>query len=180
MTWMDWLIVIGMAMAIWGGLKQGFLRSVCSLAGLFFGLLFAAWNYDVAAELFLPIVRFASLANVLGFVLVVLVVTVLANLIGWLLHRTAHTVGLGWLDWLLGGLFGFFQGWLMITIVILLAAAFFPQAGWLHHGALPHHFFGSAHFGAHLSPAELAHKIREGLDYVEQEAPGWVHERPTT
>lgn len=180
MTWIDWLIVIAMGMAIWGGLKQGFLRSVCSLGGLFFGLLLAAWNYDVAAGLFLPIVRFESLANVLGFLLVVFVVTALANLIGWLLHRTAHTVGLGWLDRLLGGVFGFFQGWLGVTIMILLAAAFFPKAHWLHTGALPHYFFGSAHFGAHLSPAELAHRIREGLDYVEQQAPGWIHDRPTT
>jgi membrane protein required for colicin V production len=178
-TWIDWLIVIAMGMAIYGGLKQGFLRSVCSLGGLFFGLMLAAWNYDVVAGLFLPIVRFEALANVLGFLLVVFVVTLIANMVGWMLHRTARTVGLGWLDRLLGGVFGFFQGWLMVTIVILLAAAFFPKAEWLHNGQLPHHFFGSAHFGAHLSPAELARRIREGLEFVEQQAPGWVHGKKT-
>lgn len=178
MTWMDWLIVIAMAMAIWGGLKQGFLRAVCSLGGLFFGLVLAAWNYEIAAGWLQPLVRLESLANVLGFALIVLVVTAVANLVGWLLSRTAHSVGLGWLDRLLGGVFGFFQGWLGVTIVILLAAAFFPKAHWLHAGQLPHYFFGSAHFGAHLSPAELAHRIREGLDYVEQQAPGWLHQTP--
>ena len=180
MTWIDWLIVIAMAMAIWGGLRQGFLRAVCSLGGLFFGLILAAWNYDAVASMLLPVVRFETLASVLGFLLIVFAVTALANLIGWMLHKTASTVGLGWLDRLMGGVFGFFQGWLIVTIMILLAAAFFPKAHWLYTGRLPHHFFGSAHFGAQLSPASLAHRIRDGLEYVEQQAPGWMRGKATS
>ena len=175
MTWIDWLIVIAMICAIVGGVRQGFLRSVCSLGGLFFGLVLAAWNYEAAAQFFLPLVRYEAAASVLGFLLIVFVVTALANLLGWLSHRTAHTVGLGCLDSLLGAAFGFFQGWLTVTIVILLAAAFFPHAHWLYKGSLPHYFFGSCHFGAQLSPAALADRIREGLAYVQQQAPAWMH-----
>ena len=45
MTWVDWAIVIVLAVTVIGGLTQGLFRSVCSLAGLIFGLLLAAWNY---------------------------------------------------------------------------------------------------------------------------------------
>ena len=45
MTWVDWVIVVVLAVAMLGGLAQGFLRSACSLAGLFLGLALAAWNY---------------------------------------------------------------------------------------------------------------------------------------
>ena len=175
MAWIDWLILIAMAGAVMGGLKQGFLRSVCSLGGIFFGLLLAAWNYEIAAKVFLPIVRWEAVAHVLGFLLIVFVVTGLANLLGWLLHSTAKTVGLGCVDALLGGGFGFFQGWLLVTIVILLAAAFFPHAGWLHEGRMPPLFYSSAHLGAHLSPAALAEKIRAGLDMIEHQSPAWMH-----
>lgn len=175
MTWIDWIIAIVMIAAVVGGLRQGFLRSVCSLGGLFFGLVFAAWNYEAVAGFLRPIVRFEAVADLLGFLLIVLAVTALANLLGWLSSRTARSAGLGCLDSLFGALFGFFQGWLMITIAILLAAAFFPQAHWLHKGQLIHHFYGSCHFGAHLSPASLAERIREGLDSLQQQAPAWLH-----
>ena len=178
MAWIDWLIVFAMLAAVVSGLAQGFLRSVCSLGGLFFGLLMAAWNYPSAARVLLPLVRFETLANVIGFVLIVLAVAAVANLTGWLLNRTAHTVGLGCLDRLLGGLFGFFQGWMVITILILLVAAFSPGAEWIHRGQLPRLFFGSAHFGAHLSPAELAAKIRSGLELLESQRPSWMHANP--
>jgi membrane protein required for colicin V production len=175
MAWTDWLILLVLAASILGGFSQGFLRSVCSLGGLFFGLVFASWNYSAAAALLLPIVRFQPVASAFGFLLVVFLVTALANLLGWMLSRTAHTVGLGCLDRLLGALFGFLQGWLVVTLFILVVAAFFPGAHFLTEARLPHFFFGSCHFGAHIGPSELAQRIREGLDLFQQQSPSWMH-----
>ncbi|MDR3723317.1 MAG: CvpA family protein [Terracidiphilus sp.] len=175
MAWIDWLILLIFVAAIVGGLKQGFLRAVCSLGGLFFGLVFASWNYASVAALLLPIVRFEPLASAFGFLLIVFLVTALANLLGWMLSRTAHTVGLGCLDSLFGALFGFFQGWLAVTLFILIVAAFFPQAHFLTAARLPHYFFASCHFGAHIGPADLTHRILDGLDIFQQQSPSWMH-----
>jgi membrane protein required for colicin V production len=174
MAWIDWLILLVLAASILGGLKQGFLRSVCSLGGLFFGLVFASWNYSSAAALLLPLVRFQPVADALGFLLIVFLVTALANLLGWLLSSTAQTVGLGCLDSLFGALFGFFQGWLAVTLFILIVAAFFPQTHFLTEARLPHYFFASCNFGSHIGPSELASRIRDGLEMIQQQSPSWM------
>ena len=49
LTWVDWAIVIVVALSVFGGLAQGFFRSVCSLGGLILGLALAAWNYRIVA-----------------------------------------------------------------------------------------------------------------------------------
>ena len=175
MAWIDWLMLFILAGAVFSGLAEGFLRSVCSLGGLFFGVLLAVWNYDAVAGLLKPIFRFDAVADALGFLLIVALVTALANLLGKLLHSTARTVGLGCLDRLLGGVFGFFQGWLFVTVIILIVAAFFPHAQWVAEGRMTHLFFSSCHFGSHLGPAELAHRIRDGLDQLAQHTPAWLH-----
>ena len=42
MEWMDRIILAVMAASVFGGMVQGFLRTVCSLLGLILGLLLAA------------------------------------------------------------------------------------------------------------------------------------------
>jgi uncharacterized membrane protein required for colicin V production len=84
-------------------------------------------------------------------------------------------MGLGCLDRLAGGVFGFFQGALLITIFILVVVAFFPKAQWLAQARLPKSFVGACHLSMRVSPAELSDKVREGLLMMEQHAPEWMH-----
>jgi membrane protein required for colicin V production len=175
MTWVDWAIVLVLAVSVVGGFSQGILRSICSLAGLVLGLGIAAWNYDRAAAFLLPMVHVEAVANAIGFILIALLVMLVANLIGSLLSKAVHRLGLGCLDRLAGGVFGFLQGALLITISILVIVAFFPQAHWLADARLPKFFFGFLHLGARVSPAELAERLRDGLQIMEQHAPEWMH-----
>jgi len=145
------------------------------LAGLVLGLGIAAWNYDRAAAFLLPMVHVEAVANAIGFILIALLVMLVANLIGSLLSKAVHRLGLGCLDRLAGGVFGFLQGALLITISILVIVAFFPQAHWLADARLPKFFFGFLHLGARVSPAELAERLRDGLQIMEQHAPEWMH-----
>ena len=55
-----------------------------------------------------------------------------------------HSIGLGCLDRIAGGSFGFLQGVLLVTLGILVTVAFFPQAHWLADARLPRYFFGPA------------------------------------
>src|ERR1035441_6917733 len=137
MTWVDLAIVIVLVVSVLGGLSQGFLRSVCSLCGLIFGLLLAAWNYARVAALLLPMVRIEAVADAIGFLLIALLVMAIANVIGATISKTLHRMGLGCLDRLAGGVFGFLQGALLITIGILVILAFFPKAHWLFGGKRP-------------------------------------------
>src|SRR5580704_7835276 len=125
MTWVDWAIVVMLAVSIVGGLTQGLLRSVCSLAGLILGLVAAAWNYGRVAAMLLPMVHNESIADAIGFILIAILVMFVANLFGSVLSRAVHRMGLGCLDRIAGGAFGFLQGALFITLIILVVVAFF-------------------------------------------------------
>ena len=175
MTLIDWAIVIVMASAVIGGLSQGFFRSVCSLGGLFLGLVLAAWNYASVAALVKPLVRIEPVADTIGFLLIAILVMGVAGIVGNTLSKTLHGIGLGCLDRLAGAAFGFFQGALLVTLCILVTLAFFPKAHWLAEGKLPKMFFGACHVSTHMSPTELAERVRQGLKTLEEESPRWLH-----
>jgi membrane protein required for colicin V production len=175
MALVDWFIVIVIALAVLGGLQQGFFRSVFSLGGLLLGLVLAAWNYGRVAALLLPLVRIDAVANAIGFLLIALVVMGIAGFVGSFLGNAMHQIGLGCLDKLAGAAFGFFQGMLLVTLVILVAVAFFPKAHWLLDAKLPKSFFGACHLSTHISPQELAERVRHGLTYLQEESPRWLH-----
>jgi membrane protein required for colicin V production len=175
MALVDWAIVVVMVLAVLGGLTQGFFRSVCSLGGLLLGLALADWNYGLIAALVLPLVRVKAVANVIGFLLIALIVMSLAAVAGKILSQVFHHMGLGCLDRLAGAAFGFFQGALLVTLVILAALAFFPRAHWLKDAQLPRLFFGACHLSTRMDPAELAERVRQGLKALEVESPQWLH-----
>ena len=123
----------------------------------------------------MPLVRIEPVANAIGFLLIAILVMAVAGVVGSILAKTMHQMGLGCLDRLAGGAFGFLQGALMVLLFILVAVAFFPRAHWLAEARLPREFFGACHLTTHMSPAELAARVRQGLEMLEQESPQWLH-----
>ena len=175
MTIEDWCIVGVLVLSVLGGLSQGFFRSVFSLGGLVLGLAVAAWNYGRLALVLLQFIRVDAIANAVSFIFIALLVMGICGLIGTLLHKTFRKMGLGCLDRLAGAIFGFAQGILLVTLCILVAVVFFPDAHWLAEGRLPRMFFGVCHLSTEISPTQLADKIRSGLLLLEKESPTWLH-----
>ena len=175
MAWVDWAIVALLAMAVLGGLSQGFFRSAFSLCGLLSGLVLAAWNYTRAATILIPLVRIEPVANAIGFLLIAIAVMAAANLLGGIIAKTLHRLGLGCLDRLAGGAFGLLQGALFVTVSLVAIVAFFPKESWLAQARLPRYFFGACHLSTHVSPGELAERVQRGLVQLEENSPEWMH-----
>ncbi len=175
MTLTDWVIVAVIALSVLGGLLRGFLRSVLSLAGLVLGVALGAWNYPLLAVKLKPWLQTDEAADIAAFLVIAVVVMVAGALLGALLSKAIAKVGLGCLDRLAGGVFGFFQGVLAVTLVILATVAFYPDAHWLTDARLPRHFFAACHLTTHLSPAQLSDRVRRGLKTLEGETPDWMH-----
>jgi membrane protein required for colicin V production len=175
MTLTDWTIVAVLALSIMGGLARGFFRSVCSLGGLLLGVALGAWNYALLARPLKPFLETDDASDIAAFLIIALVVMVVASIFGSLLAKAMEKVGLGCLDRLAGGIFGFFQGALMVTLIILVTVAFYPQARWLTDARLPRHFFAVCHLTTRLSPDQLAERVRRGLRALEGETPDWMH-----
>ena len=69
MTWADWVILVVLAAATFGGLSQGFFRTACSLEGLILGLTLAEWNYLRVGAFFKPMFRIDAVADTVAFLL---------------------------------------------------------------------------------------------------------------
>jgi membrane protein required for colicin V production len=175
MVWVDWVIVIVMAVSVISGLAQGFFRSACALAGLVVGLSVAFWNYGRVSAVLMHMIRIRAIADAIGFILIAVLVMAIFAIIGAILAKTFSLIGLGCLDGLAGAVFGFFQGVILVTLGILVIVAFFPEAQWLAQARLPKMFFGACHLSTHMSPSELAHRVRNGLKTLEQETPVWIN-----
>jgi membrane protein required for colicin V production len=175
MAWVDWAIVAVLILATLGGLAQGFFRSFFGLLGLFAGMVLAIWNYKYTGRLFLPIVHVEAIANTIGFLLIAILVMLIAGLLGGILEKTFRWAGLGCVDTLLGAVFGFLQGVLMVMIFVLVTIAFFPGTGWLIEARLPREFFGACHLSMDMSPKELSDKVQDSLKKLKRESPAWMH-----
>ena len=121
LNWVDFIlaiILIGFAIR---GLIKGFFRELFSLAGLFIGLWVALLNFVPVGEWLqtkLPLTD--PLPFHAAFLAIFLGVSVLASTCGYLLHKMAKVLLVGWLDALMGLGFGLVKGVVILTVVLSL------------------------------------------------------------
>lgn len=101
------------------GLMKGFLKQLATLLGLVLGLLAARALYEVAArEVFSRLTDNLTVAQVLAFVAIWLLVPVLFWLVAALVSRLLEVVSLGWLNRLLGAVLGAAKWALLASLLI--------------------------------------------------------------
>ena len=175
MDWIDWIIIAVVALATMGGMVQGFFRSFFGLAGLVGGFLAAIWNYSRLEKVFFPLVQSEAIANAIGFLTIVVLVTLAGAVLGGLLAKTFRWAGLGCIDTLLGAVLGLLQGVAAVMVFVLVTLAFFPEAGWLTKAKLPPMLFQACHISMDMSPKELSDHVQETLKKLKRESPSWMH-----
>lgn len=176
LTVVDWIILAVLALAVLAGFVRGFFRSAFSLVGLIAGLWLAAWNYWRFAAILKPLVRSIEAADAIAFITIAILVMIAAAIAGSLLAKLFEKVGLGCLDRLAGGIFGFVQGLFFVLVGILVTVAFFPQTVWLTEARLPRYFFGALHVSIRVTPSQLSERVRTELQRLEAESKKLIHE----
>jgi membrane protein required for colicin V production len=123
LNWIDVVIAVVLLGFTIRGLMRGFLREVLSLVGLFLGLWMALLKFVPLGEWVQSQVPLTEpLPFHLAFLAIFLSVAGLTGLVGYLLHRVAKGLLMGWLD-AIGGLgFGFVKGVMILTVLLFLLA----------------------------------------------------------
>jgi membrane protein required for colicin V production len=170
----DLLIVIVLVVSVISAFAKGFFVEVFSLAGVFLGLFIAAANYGGFALWVLRVVHNREAANLIAFLLIVLVVMVVASIVGRLLRGLFRSVGLGIVDRLLGAVFGLVEGCVVVTLVLMGIVAFLPRQDWLSNSRLAPVFLTAAHGGSQVVPFALGEEIRQGLQALRMSQPNWL------
>lgn len=121
MTWFDYAVAAIVLLSALLGWWRGLVYEVLSLL-----VWIAAW---VAAKLFAPDVAphvplmlgSEAARTAAAFVALFVAVLIIGGIAAWLLSKLVKWVGLGWLDGLLGALFGLMRGALLAVIGVMLA-----------------------------------------------------------
>ncbi|WP_298820092.1 CvpA family protein [Chloroflexus sp.] len=124
MTDADIAVVVVLGLFTILGFYWGIIRQVLAVVGLVVGVMLAG-QYGTEVAVWLgSFLTDPNLAQALGFIAVLLLVSGTASLIASLLHSLAGLMFLGWIDHLLGALLGLAQGLLAVTAVLIVLVVF--------------------------------------------------------
>jgi len=175
----DWLLVAIVVYSTVGAFVRGFFREVFSLLGLILGMLLASWNYAALAGRLVKWLPHSwrvswAVADIVSFLMIALGVMMIAGLAGKLLRRTARTIGLGFIDRMLGAVFGMGRGLLLGVLVMMAAAAFLPGARYVRDSQLSSYFLVGAHAVSFVVPSHLQGRIRAGALELRHSSTDWI------
>ena len=128
MNWLDVVIMVGIGVAVFIGVKKGIIKMVLTLAGLVVGIVLAGRYYVPFSE-YLSFIHQASLAKVAAFAIIFIGVMVIAIVLARLLKWTASAMMLGWVNHLGGGILGFVVGALFCGAFLAMWVKFLGMTG---------------------------------------------------
>jgi len=174
MNLFDCLLVAILAYSTIMAFVRGIILELFSLGGLIAGILVAGWNYNHVAAVLGHLITNPAVAQIVAFLLIIIVVMVISTLLGKALNRTAHAIGLGFFDRLLGALFGFARGCLFGVAILMAIAAFLPHSAWIADSRLSSYFLAGAHAVSFVVPHDLQQQILNGARQLKHNAPDWI------
>jgi len=124
MNWLDIVIIVGIAITTFVGLKIGLIKAVLSLAGLIVGVVLARFFYIPLSEQ-LSFIPQAALAKVAAFAIIMIGVMIIAGVLAMVLKWIASVIMLGWVNRIGGAVFGLMLGVILCGTLLALWVKFF-------------------------------------------------------
>jgi membrane protein required for colicin V production len=174
MNLFDWFLIAILAYSVVTAFVRGIILELFSLGGLVGGILAASWNYQTVAVSLERLIKTPATAQIVAFLFIAIAIMVLSSLLGRALNRTAHAIGLGFFDRLLGAVFGFARGCLLGVAILMAIAAFFPQCSWIANSQLSFYFLAGAHAVSFVVPHDLQQQILDGAAQLKHTVPHWI------
>lgn len=122
MNWLDVLLLIVAALAVFWGLKNGLIGSALTIMSILVGLFLAPRISEPIAERLTDTVGSASIANTVAYGLVFLGIVIAAQIVAFILRGIVRAVFLGWADRIGGAVIGLISGILLGFAVIAIFA----------------------------------------------------------
>ncbi len=124
MNWIDLIIIIILGVALFRGFTEGFVKEVASLAALIIGIWGAIrFSAFTAGKLYEWFDMTGQYVGVIAFLVTFGVIVVIINFVGILVDKVVDTVSLGFLNRLLGIVFGLFKSVLILSVFMVILNA---------------------------------------------------------
>lgn len=168
MNLLDTIIIVIVGATFVLSLFRGVVKEVFSLGSLILGFVIANQTYGYLAEFIIRYVHHAPTAKILGYAAVFLGSTIAIRLMGIYVEKWTDKAMLGWMNHLIGSLFGFFKGCLVVSVIIVLMGSFMPGSRVLQQSKLTPYILSTVGIIAEVSPKELKKKFFETKNRLEK------------
>lgn len=170
MNWLDVALLAIFAISIGNGAWRGFARIGIGAVATVLGILLATWFYGVVGSFFLPYVAAKQIANFIGFVSILVIVSAIGSLVGRLAAALFKKVGLGWLDRVLGAGIGFMRALLIAIALVMTLVAFAmkPPSRSVVESQLAPYVLDAAKVLAAIAPHEVSDAFTKGYAQIRE------------
>jgi membrane protein required for colicin V production len=170
MNWVDWALIGIFAVSICGGAAKGLVREAIGLAAAIIGIVAGARFYEGVAAFLSQWIASRQMANVLGFLTIVMGVLIVGGILGKVVGSVLRTAGIGWVDRLLGAGFGALRAIVLAIGLILIGMAFprneVPDA--IVESRLAPYFVEASYVLSSITPPELKESFSRNYEEVKR------------
>ena len=134
MNWLDIVIIIVIAIPTILGIKIGIIKASFSLAGLILGVILAGHYYIPLSSQLSALSP--GIAKIVAFAIILVGVWVIAILLSGLVERAVSMMLLGWINRLVGAVFGFVVGAILCSALLAIWVKFLGIQSFIVDSAL--------------------------------------------
>lgn len=137
-TWVDWAVVAIVALSTLLSLLRGFTREALSLLGWIAAFVIAyVFAGDLASRM-TEVISNITARYIAAWLLLLVGVLLVTGLVSMLMAQMVRATGLGTLDRLLGTIFGFARGVIIVLVLVFLIRELLPPRDqvWLYQAQL--------------------------------------------
>jgi membrane protein required for colicin V production len=126
LNWVDWVIIAVLTLSTLISLWRGFVREALSLAAWIAAFVLASLFADSVAGMLSAIIENVTGRYIAAYIVLFVSVLVLGTILNALMAKLIRLSGLSTLDRLLGTLFGFTRGLIVVLVVVFIAQELLP------------------------------------------------------
>jgi len=124
MNWLDIVVIVIILLFGMAGLWKGAIRAAFSIAGLIGGIALAGRHYQALASMLFP--SEAIWPGIAAYVIILVATLLVASVVGWFVARLIHVTMLGWVDRVVGFVFGVGVGGMLCAAVLAIVSKYLP------------------------------------------------------
>jgi len=128
MNWLDILILVVLAISVIGGLMAGVIKILFGVVGIILGVVLAGRFGGPLADK-LTFISDARTANILSFIVIMIVVLLIAGVLAFIFKKIAEGVLLGWINRLGGAVLGLLLGMLLMAAILTVSVKYAGFSG---------------------------------------------------
>jgi uncharacterized membrane protein required for colicin V production len=167
-TFLDFILLAAIIGFVVKGLSGGFARVGVGFIASIVGIFCAFWSYGITSAWIMPYVNSRPVANLLGFLVILIGFGIAGTLIGHVLAGIFRWAGLSWLDRVGGAAFGLLQGLVIAValVTVVIACAPTPPPDMVARSRVVPYLLGPSDAMAAMIPRELRDSFHETTGQV--------------